>query len=127
MGKDMSDKQMKAILSRNLTQKIRDSGESQANIAAALDISTSSLSSYCTGERFPRSEQLRALADYFNISVGELTDDEATRRRSASYLSQEAASMASLYDELDQYGRSLVRLVLDAEIRRVRDSRHEEK
>ena len=127
MGKDMSDKQMKAILSRNLTQKIRDSGESQAKIADALGISTSSLSSYCTGERFPRSELLRALADYFNISVGELTDDEATRRRSGSYVSQEAMTTARLYDELDQYGRSLVRLVLDAEVRRVRDSKHSDK
>jgi transcriptional regulator with XRE-family HTH domain len=111
---------MQTTLSRNLTKRIKDSGKSQAEIAAEVGIKPSSLSSYCTGERFPRATPLRALADYFNISVGELTDDETTRSRARAALSPEAAVIASQYDELDAHGRALLRMVMDAELERVR-------
>lgn len=121
MGNDPRDKYMREVLSRNLTQRIKDSGQTQAQVAAASGIGANSLSSYCKGVRFPRPEVLRALADYFNVSVGELTDDETTRTRAMAGLSQEAATIAALYDELDQHGRTLVRIVVDAELQRVRD------
>ena len=111
---------MKDTLARNLRQRVKDSGKSQADIAEATNISTSSLSSYCTGERFPRAKTLRVLADYFNISVGELTDNEATRGRAQATLSPEAVVLASQYDELDVHGRALLRMVMDAELDRVR-------
>lgn len=123
MGNDTYEKNIRDNLSYNLSRRIKDSGESQANIAAATGISASALSSYCTGARYPRPEQLRALADYFNISVGELTDDEAIRQRQANRLSQEATRIAELFDELDSHGRSLIRMVVDAELRRVREKK----
>lgn len=123
MGYNTGEGNIRDNLSYNLARRIKDSGESQVNIAAATGISPSALSSYCTGARYPRPEQLCALADYFGISVGELTDDDAIRRRQANRLSQEATRIAEMFDELDFHGRSLIRMVVEAELRRVREEK----
>lgn len=123
MGNDPRDKYMRQVLARNLAQKIKDSGQTQAQVARATEIGVNSLSSYLTANRYPRPEVLRKLADYFNVSVGDLTDDGTTRARVQGVLSNEASAVAERYDELDEYGKALVRMVLEAELRRAREGR----
>lgn len=120
MGNDPRDKYMRQVLAQNLSKKIKDSGQTQAQVARATEIGPNSLSSYLAANRYPRPEVLRKLANHFNVSVGDLTDDETTRARARGVLSNEATAIAERYDELDEYGKALVRMVLDAELRRVK-------
>lgn len=120
MGNDPRDKFMRQILAQNLSKKIKDSGMTQAQLASAIGIGPNSLSSYLAANRYPRPEVLHRLANYFNVSVGDLTDDKAGKARAEGALSSEATAIASKYDELDEYGQALVKMVLEAELRRVK-------
>lgn len=50
--------------------------KTQAEVAAAIGISTSALTMYETGHRVPRDEIKIALARYFGVSVGYLFFDQ---------------------------------------------------
>lgn len=113
------ESKLRSTLSYNLSHRIKSGGYTQAQVADATGISTSALSSYCQGARYPRPNQLEALAKFFHISVAELTDTDQARNLSSRHLSQEAYIVASSFDELDDHGRELVRLILDSELRRV--------
>ena len=115
---DADDQRMRDTLAVNLNYFILKSGESQSRVAEKTGISASALNSYVTGQRYPRPGQLNALAKYFHITVGELVDDPNTRSNSAS-ISAEAKRIAYSFDELDQHGRELVRLIVQAELNRM--------
>ena len=121
----MAEKSEKAVIremfAENLRRCIRDSGRSQAEIAEETGISTTALSNYCTGVRYPRAEQLSALAKYLRVSIGELTDDPEAKPRGVT--SNEASRLMMVYDELDAHGKELVRLVAEAELRRAREAK----
>ena len=120
----MDDQKMRDILSVNLSYFLLRNGESQARVAEKTGISTSALSSYVKGTRYPRPGQLDALAKYFHVSVGELTDDP-TERKSLS-VSDEAKRIAYSFDELDLHGRELVRIIIQSELNRIRDQRRQD-
>lgn len=119
--KDGNDSRLRMILSQNLTSFVRQSGQSQAQIAAATGISASALSSYCNGVRYPGPAPLNALASFFHTTVGALTDDGSSRNRSQQEFSREAYWVAQSFEELDDYGRELVRMVVENELRRFLD------
>ena len=123
MGLDENEKQIHAIFAENLRRRIAEAGETQANVADALGISRSALSAYCTGEKLPRQGAMQKLANYLRVSVGELMDDGTTIDRWGQ-ATQLARTLAYQIDELDEYGRSLVRMVVEAEARRVREARN---
>ena len=120
---DNDSARLRSVLAYNLTSFVRQSGYSQAQIAAATEISTSALSAYCSGTRYPRPSQLKTLANFFNTTVGALTDDEQARNKGGKEFSQEAYWIASSFEELDSYGRELVRVVVENELRRFESQR----
>ena len=109
---------LRHILAVNLTSLVRQSGRTQAQVADATCISRSAMSSYCNGVRYPRPSQLKALAEYFKISVGALTDDSQERNKNEREFSHEAYWIAQSFEELDRYGRELVQMVVENELRR---------
>lgn len=119
-----TDKKLRETLSRNLKDRIRKLGYTQAEIADATGISTSALSSYCGGARYPRPEQLNALANFLGCTAGELTDGNLWDQEDRLGLSNEAYRIASSFDQLDKHGRNLVRILLEAELNRVNDEKN---
>ena len=117
-SKDQSDQRMRDTLAVNLNYFVVRSGETQANIADKTGISTSALNSYLRGQRYPRPKQIKALAEYFHVSVGELTDDP-TERGQTDNMSSEARQIAYSFDRLDLHGRELVRIIIQSEMNRV--------
>ena len=119
--KDQQDQKMRGTLAVNLSYFLLRSGETQAKVAEKTGISTSALNSYVRGTRYPRPGQLDALAKYFHVSVGELTDDPTERNKSVT-VSDEAKKIAYSFDELDLHGRELVRIIIQNELNRVRST-----
>ncbi len=56
-------------------------GYSQLKVAFALNISREALSYYENGKRSPDIEMLRAMSDYFNVSIDFLINGEEFRKR----------------------------------------------
>lgn len=124
--KSTDNEKMRQTLAENLEFIIRQSGYTQAQVADATGISRSAMSSYCNGVRYPRPSQLKALAEFFKVGIGRLTDDLRESGMGQSEMSNEAYWIAQSFDELDSYGRELVRIVVENELRRL-DSQKREK
>lgn len=62
------------IFSENLLRLIQDRGIEQQAVASKLDVSTSAVSAWVTGVRFPRADMMQALAEFFHVSVSDLVE-----------------------------------------------------
>lgn len=70
----MSENELKVIFSKNLNYYISLSGKNQVEIAKKLGISTSTFSSWCTGQKMPRMDKIEMLAKYFGIKKSDLIE-----------------------------------------------------
>ncbi len=61
--------------SERLTQLRKRYSVSQTELASAVGVSRKSIQYYESGERYPRSGVLSRLAEYFNLTVEQLTAD----------------------------------------------------
>jgi transcriptional regulator with XRE-family HTH domain len=114
------DIEYRSTFTRNLSNRIRQAGVTQKQLADATGISPSALSSYVQGVRYPRPEYVTALANYFGIEPGELTEDTDKREAKASQLSDEALRIGETFDQLDPLGKEVIRFVIDVELQRTR-------
>lgn len=64
------------IFTENLKHYMNTKQKSQSDISKALDIPLSTVSSWYNGASYPRVDKMQALADYFNISMRNLTDKQ---------------------------------------------------
>lgn len=66
------NKDLKNIFAENLKYYARKNNVIQADIARALNISTSLISDWFTGKKMPRVDNVEKLADYFGVSSSDL-------------------------------------------------------
>ena len=62
------------IFADNLSRLLEERGLEQQRVASDLNISTSTLSAWVTGQRFPRADIMQSLAQYLHVTVSELVD-----------------------------------------------------
>ena len=62
------------IFADNLSRLLEERGLEQQRVASDLNISTSTLSAWVTGKRFPRADIMQLLAQYLHVTVSELVD-----------------------------------------------------
>uniref|UniRef100_A0A831UB08 XRE family transcriptional regulator n=1 Tax=Geobacter metallireducens TaxID=28232 RepID=A0A831UB08_GEOME len=76
-------------------------------VAAAVEIDSTLLSRLELGERFPTDEQIKRFADYFQLSLEELTAQVIADRIIAAYGAEEATARAAdlVKERLAGYGR----------------------
>jgi transcriptional regulator with XRE-family HTH domain len=76
-------------------------------VAAAVEIDSTLLSRLELGERFPTDEQLKRFADYFHLSLEELTAQVIADRIIATYGTEEATAKAAdmVKERLTEYRR----------------------
>lgn len=72
----MPENELKAIFSNNLNHYLSISGESQVEVAKKLGVSTSTFSSWCTGQKMPRMDKIEMLAKYFGIEKSDLIEKQ---------------------------------------------------
>lgn len=73
----MSESELKIIFSKNLNHYLSLSNESQVEVAKKLGISTSTFSSWCTGQKMPRMDKIEMLAKYFGIKKSDLIENSS--------------------------------------------------
>lgn len=72
----MSEQEYAKIISKNLRRIVYESNKTQAEVARALHINKSTLSSWMNGTRIPRMKNIDMLCHYFNVSRADIMEEE---------------------------------------------------
>ena len=99
----MSEQEYAKIIAKNLRNIMYLNNKSQSDVAKALHISKSTLSSWMNGTRIPRMKNIDMLCHYFNVTRAEImeeNDDVPNTGLNAEYYDGETLEMAqALYDD----------------------------
>lgn len=66
----------KKVFARNLKKQTDLAGENQLDIAEFLGISKTAVNSYFLGNKMPRMDRIKKLAEHFGCNVSDLIDDK---------------------------------------------------
>lgn len=72
----MLDTDYKRIFTKQLKYYMDLNGKTQTDLMNDLGLSSSTVSSWCTGTKLPRMGKIQMLADYFNINKSDLIEDK---------------------------------------------------
>lgn len=127
----MSEKDLKAIFSKNLNHFMKQRGKIQQDIVEDLNLSSSLVSDYCNGKKFPRAGKLQMIADYLGVSMHDLINEninfngtyynstiiqggevKQNNISNAKELSDQQKELLNIFDSLDVRGQS--ELILSA-------------
>ena len=67
----------KKIFAENLRKQAAIAGENQPDIAEVLGVTKSAVNAYFMGNKMPRMDRIKKLADHFGCSVSDLVDDKS--------------------------------------------------
>lgn len=70
----MDDKELRQIFAKNLNEVMREKGKIQMDLMRDLSLSSSTVSSWCTGVKMPRMGKVQMLADYLCVPKSRLIE-----------------------------------------------------
>lgn len=73
----MSEADYRKVFSRKLKYYMELKGKNQMDLMADLGLSSSTVSSWCTGSKMPRMGKVQMLADYFGVNKSDLIEETA--------------------------------------------------
>lgn len=82
------------MFSENLKHLRKIKGITQTQFAAEFNISSGTIAMWETGKRMPDSETLKRIAQYFNVSIDYLLDNESSSPEGAEKLDDVYFSLA---------------------------------
>ncbi len=72
----MSEDEYKLIFSKNLKHYLEKAGKTQTDLINDLDLSSSTVSNWCTAQKMPRMNKVQMLADYLGIEKSDLIENK---------------------------------------------------
>ena len=90
------------ILAANINRLMKAKDIDRHNLADAIDVPYTTLSSWLTAKTFPRIEKLDALANYFSVSTFELTKDPADDK---GWVKPDELTLEQLFEIIDSSER----------------------
>ena len=105
------------IFANNLQQLLDRNGKDQVDIVRDLNYKQPTVSDWVRGKKYPRPDKMEELADYFGVSMSDLTDEKPAQNRGAVLTRQpstEALEVAYAYDEAGPKDQLIVRTVLSS-------------
>lgn len=73
----MISDEMRKKFQTNLKQIMVLKGKSQSDIVKALNFKQSTVSDWLNGKKYPRMDKVQMLANYFNVDIIELVDNQS--------------------------------------------------
>jgi len=73
---------IKETFAKNLNYFMEKAGITQADICRALSVSSATVSDWCNGKKYPRTDALHQLADLLGIRFSELTSENGVEEHS---------------------------------------------
>ena len=71
----MTEEEQRKIFSENLTNLLQRCGKTQLQLANSLDVSKSTVSSWCSGSKMPRMGKIDEIAAWLSVSRSELIEE----------------------------------------------------
>lgn len=71
----MTEAEQRKIFSENLTNLLQRCGKTQLQLANSLDVSKSTVSSWCSGSKMPRMGKIDEIAAWLSVSRSELIEE----------------------------------------------------
>lgn len=72
----MNDNEYRKVFSSKLRYYMQINGKNQTDLMRDLGLGSSTVSSWCTGQKLPRMGKIQMLADYFGINKSDLIEDK---------------------------------------------------
>ena len=101
MGENQRD-----VFVKNLREAMNARGVTQTDIVSALQTSTSTVSDWVSGKRYPRIDAMQRLADYLGVLVSDLTREE--KPVTVDGLSEREERFLWLYDQLGDGAQAII-------------------
>lgn len=113
----MTTEEYAKLVSKNLKRLAYESDKSPAEIAKALGINKSTLSSWMNGHRIPKMDKIDMLCNYFGCDREDIMEEYDPYRKKAYYFDKDTGDKAQ-----ELFENQNLRILFDA----ARDSRPED-
>lgn len=94
----MASYETKRIFGKNLTRLIDSQNKTQLQLASALDVSASSVSYWCNGEKMPRMDKVEQIAKFLGVSKSDLLEENVVN----NYVPSDADIQFALFGGSDE-------------------------
>ncbi|MCM3071692.1 helix-turn-helix domain-containing protein [Staphylococcus equorum] len=79
----------KEILSKNIKKLLERKGKTQTDMAKELNLKESTVSSWVNAAKYPRRDKIELMADYFNVSPSDITDEKSNQDTIAAHFDKD--------------------------------------
>ena len=113
----MSEQDYKNIFAKNLKYYMGRDGATQMDLAKYLQVSQSTVSSWCNAEKMPRMDKVQALGKYFHCKNSDLLEEKTKSEDTDDFrdrMKEEYGVLFDLIDKASDYQRELVEDLLRA-------------
>lgn len=90
----MSEETLRNIFARNLRHYLEERGHNQSDLCKYMGVSSATASDWCNGRKMPRADKIQSMANWLNVSIGELMDEKSKDESTDYYLNEETAKAA---------------------------------
>ena len=95
----MNESAFNSSFAQNLKFYLKQANMTQADLAEYMNVSTASISNWCTGNKIPRMDKIDKLCELFHINRSDLIEDKTTDHKQSYYLNPETSRIAQeIYD-----------------------------
>ena len=95
----MNESAFNNSFAQNLKFYLKQANVTQADLAEYMNVSTASISNWCTGNKIPRMDKVDKLCELFDINRSDLIEDKDTEHKQSYYLNPETSRIAQkIYD-----------------------------
>jgi repressor LexA len=72
----MSEEEIRKIFSRNLTKLLEERDKSQKDLVDFINVSSSTVSNWCTGQKLPRMDKVQLIANWLGVNNSDLLENK---------------------------------------------------
>ena len=95
----MNESAFNNSFAKKLKFYLKQANMTQADLAEYMNVSTASISNWCTGNKIPRMDKVDKLCELFDINRSDLIEDKDTEHKQSYYLNPETSRIAQkIYD-----------------------------
>lgn len=95
----MNESAFNNSFAQNLKFYLKQANMTQADLAEYMNVSTASISNWCTGNKIPRMDKVDKLCELFHINRSNLIEDKDPEHKPSYYLNPETSRIAQkIYD-----------------------------
>ena len=80
----------KSVFANNLNRYMRETGIKASDICSLLNVSKSTVSSWCNAQKIPRMDKIESLANHFHVLKSDLIEEKEPPKDNAPTPKQQA-------------------------------------